>query len=452
LGPLIEDHHYLLSRGFYFMPHQRYMADVIEELDPVTGERRYELAVIIIPRQCGKTTLIEAKVTARAEQTPDGQIIYAAQNADRAREKMIDELFDLRLQRNPFYAGHTRARRSNGSAHVRWTNTNTRLFIVPSNDSAADGKTVDEGVLDEAFVYRDLSIVSSVQSTMVTRTDPLLMIVSTVGEGDDGLLMHYQDVGQAAVNDPDSRIAYFEWSAPPEADADDPATWRATIPALGHTMSEERIRAYRQSMPAAQFDRSFLCRRPTVSELAAINLEHWDRATRPAPLPIEPPFAAAVHVHPSRSHTTIAVCGRVDDDQAGVVIDRRPGTGWAVEALEQLVARGARYLAADRVAGAGGIIDRAKGRDVHIDELTGPDVVNHCGTLIDELDQQTVVHQDQPDLTAAVNGSRSRPLGASFAWDQRAADVPLDPLSAATFALGTYRRHWPAGARDDRIT
>lgn len=447
----------MLSRGRMFMEHQRFIVDVAHELDPATGLLWYDTVVIVIMRQNGKTTIVESVLVFHAQRAPFRQMIYAAQNADKAREKLVDEFFDQRLRTCPFFTPNVRARRSNGSAHIRFTDTGSKIFVVPSNDSAADGKTLAAGVLDEAFVYGDTSIISSVQPTMATLPDPQLTICSTRGTGDDGLLLHYEDVGVAAVNDPDSRLAYFEYSAGPDDDCADPATWARIMPALGQTITVDRLKSYRRSMGTAEFDRSFCNRRPTVALTSALDLEDWSTAARDpdTPLPILPPYSAGVHIHPDRHHATIGVVGRLDDDdrgaELGMVIDRRPGTGWIVDALEQLVARGCELIAADRVAGAGGIIDRAAGRDLAIDELAGTDVASMCGTLVDELAAGTVAHQDQPDLSAAAHASRKRPLGAAFAFDQRKTSTDLSPLNAITWALGNYRRVYPAGARLDRI-
>lgn len=447
----------MLSRGRRFMEHQRYMTDVAFELDPATGLLWYDTVVVVIMRQNGKTTVVEAVLVFHTQRAPFLQLIYSAQNADKAREKLIDEFYEQRLRPVAPYFGGWKPRKSNGSAHLRCLGNGSKIFVVPNNETAADSKTVAAGAIDEAFSHKDLTMIGSVQPTMVTLDDPQLLITSTRGHGDDGLLMHYEDVGVAAVHDPDSRLAYFEWSAGPEDDCSDPATWRRIMPALGQTITEERLHSYRATMDPAEFDRGFCNRRPIASVAAAINLEHWSHAARgdveSAPLELEAPLTAAVHVHPVRTHTSIAVAGQVRDDPGavGVLVDRRPGTGWVVEALEQLVARHCEVIVADRVAGAGGIIDRAAGRGVLVEELTGTDVANHLGTFVDQLEEHTLRHNDQTMLNDAVNGSRDRPLGGTRALDQRTSTAPIDPLQAATFAVGAHLRRYPAGAVVERI-
>lgn len=451
----------MLSRGRPFMEHQRFITDVAFELDPDTGLLWYDTIVVVIMRQCGKTTIVESVLTFHLMRRPFAQLIYSAQNVDKAREKMIDEFYEQRMKPIARYLGGVKPRRSNGSANLKTLANGSTLFIVPSNETAADSKTVDAAAIDEAFSHRDLTMVGSVQPTMVTRPDPQVIITSTRGLGDDGLLLHYEDIGAAAVNDPDSRIAYFEYSAGPDDDLADPRVWAQRIPAFGITIDEPRLRSYRQSMPTIEFDRGFGNRRPTITQSAAINLEHWAHAARDDDheLPLAAPFVAGFHIHPSRSHASVAVVGSLTDDRdgadIGVLIDRRPGTGWIVEYLERLTAQGCVDIAADRGAGAGGIIDRAAGRDIAVHEITGHDVGSFCGTFVDELAEHRLAHNDQPDLNSAVNGSRTRPLGGAFAWDARRADldtgVDASPLQAASWAVGRYRQLFPAGARLDRI-
>ena len=52
--------------------------------------------------------------------------------------------------------------------------------------------------------------------------------------------------------------AYFEWSALPGSDPAAPATWRACMPALGHTVTEARIAAEFERLELADFCRAYL--------------------------------------------------------------------------------------------------------------------------------------------------------------------------------------------------
>ena len=77
LGAFIAQVH-----GRPWKPHQRLTADVIGELRP-DGRYRYPLAVVLLPRQTGKTTLVLDLALGRCLAQTDYRAAYAAQTGDR---------------------------------------------------------------------------------------------------------------------------------------------------------------------------------------------------------------------------------------------------------------------------------------------------------------------------------------------------------------------------------
>ena len=57
----------------------------------------------------------------------------------------------------------------------------------------------------------------------------------------------------------------MEFSAPPTADRDDPATWLATHPAIGRTIDLENLQAEHDGMDPDEFNRAYLGWWPTAS-------------------------------------------------------------------------------------------------------------------------------------------------------------------------------------------
>jgi hypothetical protein len=67
------------------------------------------------------------------------------------------------------------------------------------------------------------------------------------------------DAGRAvAASGMTDGLAYFEWSAPDDAEPGDPETWRGCMPALGRTVDERTIAADMAAMAPAQFRRAYL--------------------------------------------------------------------------------------------------------------------------------------------------------------------------------------------------
>jgi hypothetical protein len=455
IGHEIEAHHVLLHQGRHrFAQWQRYVSDVSGELDD-NGLRRYLTCVVIVPRQQGKTTWVQAKLTHSTRRSPGRSAIYGAQHRDAAKYKLLDEFADGVLAVNPLYRNAYRPRRSNGSEHIRWIDAaaaRSIILIIASNDKAGHSLTkVDDAVLDEAYAHRDLTIVNGVMPTLTHAEDPQLTVVSTVGEGDDGLLQHYQEIGQASLTDPDTTVAYFEWSADDDADRDDEAVWWQVMPGLGELVTVDRIRAMRESMAAAEFDRAYLCRRPRMVDTSDVDLEAFADCYRPDTVPARP-IVLAVDLALDRSHATIAAAGPIED-RVAVAIERRPGTSWVVDELQRLVANGGiAAIYADRRAGCGGIIDTAAGRGLSIGDIQSADLVSHIGTTVDELAARRLEHTGHPALTEAVQAAKKRPLGDAFAWSKMATPVDIAPLNAMCLAVGASRRLFPMGRVDGRIT
>jgi len=427
-----------------FLPWQRHVADVANEIDPDTGRLHYETVVIVVPRQQGKTTLLEPQLVTAALRRPDVDVVYTAQDRQMSKRRLIDELADKRLGRRAELAGQYKVRRSNGSEAIRWAN-GSQITTVANTDEAGHGLTLDLACLDEAFSHDDLTVVTALEPTTVTRPDPQLWIVSTVGDGSDGLLQHFQELGATSLSDPDTKVAYFEWSAGDDDDRDDPATWARCMPALGHTIDPERIRQRRANLTPEVFDRAYLCRRPTTAMSAKLPAGAWIRCAnqRPTQIDLEPhPVTMAVDVAADRESVSVAVAGISKQSKRLAVLTHtiESVSGGAVREIAALVAQlGPARLLADRRAGAGALIDALAIGGVPVEEVTAGMLVTHCGAFFDAVTAGEIEHDSQPRLDAAAEAAISRQLGDAWAWDRRRSIVELSPLLAATHAVGAYR-------------
>lgn len=448
-GPEIEAASLLISRR-PFLPWQRHVTDIANEIDPDTGLLHYETVIVVVPRQQGKTTMLEPELVAAALRRPDVDVVYTAQDRQMSKRRLIDELADKRLGRRPELSGQYRVRRSNGSESIRWMN-GSQITTVANTDEAGHGLTLDMAILDEAFSHHDLTVVTALEPTTITRPDPQVWIVSTVGDGTDGLLMHYQEIGEAALTDPATRIAYFEWSADDDDDRDDPETWARVMPALGHTIDLERVRTRRATLTPEVFDRAYLCRRPVAELSAKLPAGTWAACARDdhlPPLDLTGPLTLALDVHADRSAVSVAVAGYAPTGRLGVVAHtiRSVSSAAVAEIADLILSLGPAVSVADRRAGAGALIDALALRGFLLEELTSARVVSHCGAFYDAILAGEVEHDDQPELTDAARVAISRPLGDSWAWDRRRSPAELSSWIAATNALGEHRARFGESA------
>ena len=423
-----------------FMDHQRLIADVANEIDPATGLLWYDTVVVVMPRQQGKTTLLEPSLVAAALRRPDVDVVYTAQDRQMSKRRLIDELADKRLARRPELSGQFKVRRSNGSESIRWGN-GSQITTVANTDQAGHGLTLDLAVLDEAFSHDDLTVVTALEPTTVTRPDPQLWIVSTVGDGSDGLLQHFQELGQTSLTDPSTRVAFFEWSATDDEDRDDPAVWARVMPALGTTIDAERIRSRRANLTPEVFDRSYLCRRPSFGDLAKLPPDAWEDCRSSSEVRPVAPFVMSLAVSQDRGSVSVAVAGSVEG-RTGVVVDFLSGSSSVVAAeiveIYHSLAHGAPVVA-DRRAGAGALIDALSLLGLPVEDLSTAQLVTNTGTFYDAVVERELWHDSQQRLDSAAAGATSRPLGDAWAWDSRRSPGNIAPLIAATNAVGVHR-------------
>lgn len=423
------------------MPWQRLVADIAYEIDDETGRLAYREVRLTVPRQSGKTTLMLAAMTHRCIAMGDRQrVFYTAQTGKDARLKWEDEHVPV-LERSAL-APLIQVRRTNGSEAIRWNN-GSLWSLLATTESAGHGAQADLGVLDEAFSYVDDRLEQAMKPAMVTRPQPQLWIVSTAGTEDSLYLNEKIDDGRMrAAAGATSSVAFFEWSAPEEADIASPDTWRACMPALGLTVPIEAIRSDFESMREPEFRRAYLNQRQDRAASAPwqiISEADWaacaDKNSAIADTP-----TIALDVTPSRSMASLCAAGVRDDGVAHIeVIGNRPGTSWVLDwfAADDRV-RKYRSIVIDPVSGANSLVSDLRNLGLQIVEVGTRQMVAGCGKFYDLATQGRLRHIDQVPLNAAVAGSKKRNLGDAWAWHRRDNTVDVSPLVAATLALQAH--------------
>ncbi|MFC9089004.1 terminase large subunit domain-containing protein [Nocardiopsis dassonvillei] len=423
--------------GKELMPWQKDVLDVALEIDPRTGRLAYREVVLTVPRQSGKTLLMLALMVQRALGHEDRQtILYAAQTRNAARKKW-EEDHVFQLKRSPLRSKFT-VRLANGAEAIRWKNGSLH-GITSNTESAGHGDTLDLAVIDEAFAQRDSRLEQAMKPTMITRPQPQLWIVSTAGKTDSVYLRGKVDNGRQRVGlGLNVGMAYFEWSAPDDADPADEDTWWACMPALGHTVSIEAIRADFVSMELPEFRRAYLNQWPDASpeEWLVIPREWWDSCHDPAST-IAGDLAICADVTPERTMTSIAVAGRRDDGFMHVeILEHASGTTWAVKRIKELVAKHQPvHVVIDGAGPAGSLITGVENAGIEVTKPTARDVVQACGAIYDAAKEGEVRHIGSPPLNTALASAQKRPLGDAWAWARKSPSGDISPLVAATLAM-----------------
>ena len=415
--------------GHSLMPWQQMVADVGLEIDRDSGLPAFREVVVTVPRQSGKTTLVLAWELQRALMWNSMQrCAYTAQTGWDARRKLIDDQAPI-LMGSPLKATVTRVFRGSGTESIVFKN-GSRIDVLATSESAGHGRTIDLGVIDEAFSDTDDRREQALLPAMATRASAQILIVSTAGTEASVYLNRKIAAGRAASLAGDkSGIAYFEWSASDDADIDDPRTWWSCMPALGHTITEDVVRHARATMSEGDFRRSWL-NQQTTSDERILPAAVWDAVNGEDVRP-EGRMVFAVDVNADRSASSIAVC-----DESGRVelVDHRPGVSWVVDRIVELSERWSASVVLDGYSPAGSLFDALEGRRVTVEKYATRQMANACGVFYDAVADKRVQVRTNPLLDLAVTAARRRTSGDSWTWARSDTAVDISPLVAVTLA------------------
>jgi hypothetical protein len=428
--------------GFRLMPWQQLVVDVGLEIDPDTGLLVYREIDLTVPRQQGKTLLELAVMVHRALGFGSRQrILYTAQTRNDARRKWEDEHVQV-LEQSPLRKRFT-VRKSNGAEAIRWRNGSMH-GITSSTEKAGHGETLDLGVIDEAFAHEDARLEQGLSPTMITRPQPQLWVVSTAGTLKSTYLRGKVESGRLRAEAGITRsVAYFEWSAPPEADPSSEATWRGCMPAIDYTVSPRTIEDEFGRMALPEFRRAYLNQWPSEApdEWLVISEQQWSALIAP-PTPIAAPVAFAADMTPDRSYGSIAAAWRGSDGLLHVEIpegDHRPDTAWMADRLLELYAKWQPCAVVVAAEGPASSLLPALQAVIPKDVLLKPGAQQRAaatGQFYEAVtDSKTLRHLGQPELAAALAGARQQFSGDSWWWARKGLSIDVSPLVASTLAL-----------------
>lgn len=435
--------------GTLLMPWQRTVADVATEYDPDTGLFYYRNVIITVPRQSGKTTLLESLVLLLGLMFPKYNMRYTAQTGADARKKLFDDW--LPALTTGQFKRYLSARMTNGHEQLVFNQTKSRLGLVATTQKSGHGSTVDLALLDEAFAHKDARLEQALVPAMATRPNAQLWIVSTAGTPEDSpyLLDKVTHGRQLTLEKVNYGTCYFEWSAPDGAAVDDPVVWRDCMPALGRTINEDVVRAAMQSMSESEFRRAFLNQWVASLVDPVIPLDVWAKLVTPS-LDLIDPVAIGLDVSPERDYGCIAAAGRLANGNFGVeIIHSGEGTGWMAKKVAEIWHKHRPvgiYL--DRNGPVGSLVSELQVLNVPLVEDMPPSAhAKACGLFYDgcmrpDIDGgPDIRHLDQSEFVVALDGAVKRPMGDSWVWNRKASAVNITPIVAATMAYWGIKQH-----------
>ena len=450
--------------GKPFMPWQRYTANVATErlADPDscaacrakavglelvgaasfhTCPYAYQVVVVTVPRQSGKTTLIGAVGCTYCMLQPGHGFFYTAQTGKDARERWQD-LAKL-VAGSELDALGVRPRLAAGKERLQFPNHSQLRVFAPTTNSL-HGYTPPTVCLDEAMAHDEQAgdaLMAAIGPAQITLPYRQLWIVSTEGTAESVFLARWIEAGRTGAD----RVAIFDWGIPEGVDIYDFDRLPDYHPAVGFTVKAEDIASQADKMSRAEYERAYGNRRTRTSS-SVIRAADWAEL-KARQLPPPGAMVLAYDVAHDRSASVIVSCW-VDGDgkPQGKVVRYAPGASWLADQLQDYATRW-RNVGAVVAAGHGPVMavtDELRRRQLpdgcQLVQLTESQYVTSWAQLVGHIADGSAGHDGTSHLADAADAVVVRPRGDGSAPSRRNSAGDISPLVAYMVGLWQAQR------------
>jgi hypothetical protein len=446
--------------------HQRLIVDGMMGVTAGDGWASPEVA-IVEPRQNGKSSCLVLRSLYGLFCLGEAHILYSGHMWGATNEMF---LFASDLLRSSAELLEQAAKIRYSASDLGFTlKSGARLRFVTRSRQASRGAAADCILFDEAGWLAEPTH-SALLPTLSARSGGGKCQIVYAGTAvdqtrhPDGLVL--ANIRRRGIEGKDSRLCYFEWSAPvldddgnelppdrvPDAVAADPQVQRACNPAIPSRITLEHV-----AWEFAALDRrSFSCERLGVGDWPSadghdsgpINLDDWRLLEDPASK-ITGPICVGFDVGPNKQ-SSIAVSGLRTDGLVHLeVVAHRLNAAELVEEIVRLVnERDPWKIVVDAFGVAANVVSQLEEQGVNVHRVTGGEHAEAVGLLMEDVVEGTLRHLGSTELLDAVRGAKLRSLGDANLWSRRHATVDVSPLVASSLALWAARG-MPEGAGDD---
>lgn len=430
--------------GGPLMPWQKQVAAVGMELDPKRpGAFRYDTVVVSVPRQSGKSYLLRAIMADRIMSYNHHEVVMTAQTGKDAKKRWNQLINSLKADKKPSYFN---VRKSQGTEYLECLKRGSRLSPFAPTPKSVHGDSLNLITIDEAWAFdadSGAALEAAIEPTQLTILDSQMWIVSTRGTSKSAYLNTLIERGRHAVDDPTSRLAYFEWSAD-EALAEADPYGEATLafhPAMGHTQTYEKILSLaKPGVPGAlaNWRRSILNLDTPLENEALIDLALWDSLAADQPLEPPPPSEVSIGVDIAldRSGASIvAAWVTAEGDLAISLIMSGPGVDWVAPTVRRLSSAGYKWVGADATGPMATTATDITNSGAALEIIKTKDYALSTQLVLDRIRDGRLVHDGATQLRAAWAQAACRSMYGVMALDASRSAGPIDALRAAAVAV-----------------
>lgn len=429
------------------MPWQQLVYDVATELDD-DGRLLYEIVLITVPRQSGKTTLVGPVQLHRVMTNPGVRCFYTAQSGKDARKRFEDLVTLMKGSPLNEIASY---RWSAGDEGISFPNGSALKLFAPTLD-AIHGETPPLVTFDEIWKYDDLlgdglleGAVIPAQMTLSGRRQ--VWMISTAGTAASTFMRKWVERGRESVLTKGRKwpkLAYFEWGLADGDDPYDPDAIARFHPAVGHTVTVEELLELGSSDDDegshANWLRAF-CNVWTEASDPLFTTEHWNGlATEPKGIPSRSELAVTYEIAPAHTCGVVMANWRDDDGVAcSRVLHRAPGTTWMHDYLVELQATWQPAVLGADDGGATRVLTDQLRRTLGEDAITttgARDFGTACESWLNLVTDEQFRHDGSRSFTEAVSHLVLKRLGDMTRFSRNDSTGPV--IAAIASAVGVW--------------
>lgn len=439
------------------LPWQRLIARVATEHDPHTGIYRYPLVTITVPRQSGKTTLIRALFLARCLRYKRRSFAVFAQTGKDARQRLMDLADQVE---DAIFSKRMKINRGQTNPSITATPTRSRILSFAPTAESTHGWTFDGALVDELFAFEEDQaehVMGALIPSMATKPHQQTYLVSTKGTAASVYLNSRIEEGRTATRDPDSGVAFFEWSLPDGLDGYDPGNWGFHPGVAAGLIGPDVLAAASRSLSKGEFLRAF-CNLTTVGAEDILSADQWKAQAGPLPDPESARHLAfGYEVAKNGARAAIVAAWRDTENRMNVrVVMSQPGVDWLRPTLMDLARTRPRGIAADRfqqnTVVHDEILRESRLWERYFSTLTAGEYSTACAGFKQRFDAGTLRHENDPVLTRAVLAAATAPMGRDTWKFSHESPPELVAMVAAVRLADQVHTRRTSGTNPERAT
>lgn len=208
-----------------------------------SGFDRFKKIVLLIARKNTKSETSSALELTEFFFGPDGSDIVCSSNDDNQANILYEAIDVMRLMIDPYQQDTWKNQR-----WIRNQINNSKIFKLSDRTRNKEGRNIDFAVVDEVHEMKDNVIIKSIEQSQSLKDNPKMIIITTEGFVNDGVLDELLVDCRKIINGEDDGLAaerMLPWLYTQDSEAEiwqDERTWVKSNPTLGTVKKWDYLR------------------------------------------------------------------------------------------------------------------------------------------------------------------------------------------------------------------